>query len=366
MSHLIGIDASRAVLSNKRGVEYYGWYIIKELLALDRTNHYRLYAPYLPTDSLGDYPNVEWKIIPAKRLWSQVHLAKEVRTNRPDVLFVPSHVVPLFANVKSVVTIHDTAYKYFPQSYSRLARQYLDFSTNVSAQKARKVLVPSHSTKNDLVKFYKTNPHKIIVTPEGYNQEVYNDHINYQSSPINAPYIFFVGRIEVRKNVELLIDAFVLLAKESKPTVLVLAGKPGYGYATIVQKIKSLPDSIQSRIILPGYFPMYDTARYLKYASVFAFPSQYEGFGIPVLEAMAMGTPVVCSNASSLPEVAGDAAVLLPPENPLRWAAAMSRILHQPEVANDLRQKGFAQAKKFSWQQAAKETLEVLEHVAAH
>lgn len=365
MSQLIGIDASRAVLANKRGVEYYGWYITKELLASDRKNRYRLYAPYMPKDSLGEYSNVEWKIIPTKRLWSQVHLAKEVRTNRPDVLFVPSHVVPLFSNVKSVVTIHDTAYRYFPESYSTFARQYLDFSTNISIQKARKVLVPSYSTRSDIIKLYKADPKKIVITAEGYNKDVFNPKVDYQSSPIDAPYIFFVGRIESRKNVTLLVDAFALLAKESKPTVLVLAGKPGYGYDLVKQKIDVLPESIRSRIILPGYFPLYDIARYLKYASVFAFPSKYEGFGIPILEAMAMGTPVISSNTPSLKEVASDAAMMLPPENPLSWAAAMSRVLHQKDLAEEMRQKGFEQVKNYSWQKAAKETLEVLEDVAA-
>lgn len=361
---LIGIDASRAVRSNRTGTENYSWYLIKALAEIDKVNRYRLYTPYLPKEEFGTFSNFEWRVLPAKRLWSQVQLAKEVRQNPPDVLFVPSHVVPLFSNIKSVVTIHDLAYKYYPNSYSSFERRYLNFSTGVSVSKSTKVLTPSESTKRDLLKEYKVSQDKVIVTPLGYNEEVYNPSVDYEEPPVEAPYIFYVGRIEDKKNLVLLIEAFGLLAKEMKSVLLVLAGKPGFGYEKIQSKIAALPETIRKRIIQPGYFPLYDSARYLKHARVFAFPSYYEGFGMPILEAMAIGTPVICSNTSSLPEVAGDAAVRLEPSNPLAWAAAMSRVIHQPNYAAELRQKGFIQVKKFSWQQTAKQTLEVLIDVA--
>jgi len=360
---IIGIDASRAVRQPRTGSENYSWEIIQQLIRQDSTNTIRLYSPHLPKEKFAESPRTEWKILPQRRLWSQFRLAKELRDNPPDILFVPSHVVPIFCQVPSVVTIHGLEFRRFPQSYSSFDRRYLEFSTSVSASKARHIITPSLSTKRDLVQYYKIKPEKITVIPHGYNQEVFSVSTQEDKPPIESPYIFFVGRIEERKNVRLLIDAFVLLLKERKPISLVLSGKNGYGYDSIIKKIKSLSPSIQQKIILPGYLPQYDMVRYLRHARLFAFPSLYEGFGIPILEAMAVGTPVVTSNSSSLPEVAGDAATLLAPDNALSWAAAFSRIINQPATAKKMSAAGLEQVKDFSWAKAGAATLEVLNHV---
>lgn len=357
---LIGVDASRAVLANKRGAEYYGWYLLKELLALDTKNRYRLYAPHLPTEDFGTFPNAEWKILPARRLWSQYQLAKEVRLNPPDVLFVPSHVVPLFSNVPTVVTIHDLAYKYFPKAYTSFSRRYLNFSTGVSVGKARRIIVPSTATAEDVLKYYKIDPKRIAIIPHGYDAEQYQPKPTDENPPIADSYMFFVGRVESRKNVTLLVDAFALLAKEIKNIQLVIAGKPGEGYELVTEKINALPEPIRCRIIQTGYLSTSDSARYMRHAEAFVFPSLYEGFGLPLLEAMASGTPVIASSASCLPEVAGQAAILLPPQNALSWAAAMSRVVHQKDVADKMRAAGLERVKNYSWRAAAKQTLAVL------
>ncbi len=361
---VIGVDASRAVMANKRGVEYYGWYLLRALLEIDQKNQYRLYAPHLPHNHFGEYPNAEWKILPAQRLWSQYRLAKEVRSNPPDVLFVPSHVVPLLTTIPAVVTIHDLAYKYFPEAYPKLARRYLDISTGISASKAKKIIVPSQATADDLVKFYKVSRHKIALIPHGFDSSEYCLPQPEEQSPHPKPYVYFVGRLETRKNVVLLIDAFALLAKEIKDIELVLAGKPGEGYDKIEQKLNGLPQAIRSRITLAGYLSTDESARYMRHAKIFAFPSLYEGFGIPLLEAFASGTPTISSNAPPLPEVAGDAAMLLPPQNALSWAAAMSRIIHQKEVGEKLTKAGLERVKNYSWNSSAQATLEVIEHAS--
>lgn len=362
----IGIDASRAVKQNRTGTEIYGWEIIKELAEIDRENHYFLYAPYLPKDRDAiKAKNFKWCILEQRRLWSQVRLARELKRNPPDVLFIPSHVVPVFSNIPSVVTIHDIAYEYFPRAYSYLQRRYLNFSTGVSIAKAKAVIVPSESTKRDLNRKYKNYDQKIVVIPHGYNEEIYNTKVGeVEPPPMQSPFILYIGRIEEKKNLRLLIDAFTLFAKEKKSINLVLAGSSGYGFDRIRDKIQSLPDYIRERILLPGYLPQYDMVRLLKSASLFAYPSFYEGFGLPVLEAMAVGTPAVCSNSSSLPEVAGDAAILLPPSNPLSWAAAFSRIINQPKFAQGMVEKGLKQAHKFSWRNTAEKTLEVILNAA--
>jgi len=361
----IGIDASRAVKSLRTGVENYSFEVIRELLKIDRTNSYVLYAPHQPKEDWPRGREITWRILPQQRLWTQLRLARELKADPPDVLFIPSHVVPVMSNLPTVVTIHDLAYKYFPKSYSNFDRRYLNFSTGVSAAKSRLVIVPSAATKRDLIKEYGVADEKIIPIPLAYNGEVFNPDATVGRPPLKGPYVLYVGRIEEKKNLRLLVEAFNLLSKERRAPMLVLSGKNGYGFELIQHKIAALPPKIRSRIVQPGYLPQYDMLAYLKHATVFAFPSWYEGFGLSVLEALAMGTPVVCSNTSSLPEVTGEAALLLAPTNPLSWAAALSRIINQPKFAQTLRQKGLRRAAQFSWTTTAQRTLEVLGRAAA-
>lgn len=360
---LIGIDASRAVKKIRTGPENYSYEIIRAILSLRSEHHFVLYAPYLPSENVPTGGNVEWRILPQQRLWSQFRLAKEINSRPPDVLFVPSHVVPLMTHLPSVVTIHDLAFKYFPQSYSAFERRYQNFSTGVSVAKASQVIVPSQVTMNDLIKFYPAAKSKIRIIPHGYDKQLFKPAENKNSSPQNEPYILYVGRIEEKKNLRLLLDAFQLICKEKKKINLVLGGRNGYGFEIIQDKIRSLPKEVRSRIFQPGHLPRYDMIRYLQHATIFAFPSSYEGFGLSVLEAMACGIPVVCSDNSSLPEVTGNSAILLPPVNPLAWASAFSRILNQPEFAHKLSEAVVKQAEQFSWSKAAETTLEVITNV---
>jgi len=359
---IVGIDASRAVKPNRTGPENYSFDLIRHMIALDKKNKYILYAPHLPSDDWPSAENVRWEIVQGRRLWSQIHLAKHLRVRPPDVLFIPSHVVPLLSKLPTVVTIHDLAYKYFPSSYRPFERRYLDLTTAVSATKAKMIITPSKATKQDLVREYRVEPDKITVIPHSYNEEVFNSRRKLPEPPIRGAYFIYVGRIEEKKNLKLLIDAFAIVARERNPVSLVLSGKNGYGFELIQRRIRQLPPKIANQIIQPGFLPQYDLLRYLKHATGFVFPSWYEGFGLAVLEAMAMGLPVICSNTSSLPEVTADAAVLLAPKNPLSWAGAMSRVLNQPNYAKALREKSLKRAEAFSWDRSAKTTLEVISH----
>ena len=362
MSLTIGIDASRAVKKIRTGPENYSYEIIRSILELKSDHQYRLYAPYRPSDFFPKGPNIDWQILPATRLWSQFSLAMEVKNRPPDVLFVPSHVVPLMSHLPTVVMIHDLAFKYFPQSYSAFDCRYQNFSTGVSVAKAGRIIVPSLATKADLVKFYPSAQLKIAVIPHGYDKELFQPANRRDSSPQNVPFILYVGRIEEKKNLRLLLDAFITISREKKKINLVLAGHNGYGFELIQSKIRELPKDIRNRIFQPGHLPRYDMIRYLQHAAIFAFPSLYEGFGLSVLEALACGLPVVCSDNSSLPEVTGEAAILLPPTNPLAWASAFKRILDQPDLASSLRASATKQAEHFSWPQAAEKTLDEIIH----
>ncbi|MEK7170714.1 MAG: glycosyltransferase family 1 protein [Patescibacteria group bacterium] len=364
MQLTIGIDASRAVKKNRTGPENYSYEIIRAILNLRTDHRFILYAPHRPNEDFPTGSNIDWRILPQQRLWSQFRLAKEVGGSPPDVLFVPSHVVPLITHLPTVVTIHDLAFKYFPYSYSAFERRYQNFSTGVSVAKATRVIVPSQATLNDLIKFYPAAKPKTKIIAHGYDKELFKPAKGDGQSPQNDPYILYVGRIEEKKNVRLLLDAFSLLCKEKKKINLVLGGRNGYGFEAIQTKIKELPQEIRHRISQPGHLPRYDMIRYLQHATIFAFPSSYEGFGLSVLEALACGVPVVCSDNSSLPEVTGQAAILLPPSNPLSWASAFGRILNSPELATKLHLASIKQAERFSWQTAAEETLEVITNAA--
>lgn len=360
---IIGVDASRAVKVAKTGTEHYSWELLKELVQLPSEHTFRLYAPHLPKNPFPE-ERCEWRVIPERRLWSQIALAKEVKSDPPDVLFVPSHVIPLLTNVPSVVTIHDVAYKYYPKAYSSFDRRYLEFTTGISISKAKKVIVPTHATANDIQKYYKAETEKITVIPHGYNSDVFKP-LPKSGSPYQYPYIFFVGRIETKKNVLRLIEAFALLSKQEKTLHLVLAGKPGLGSEDVTARIQSLAEEVKQKIHLIGYIDDHDLARHLAHAKVFVFPSLYEGFGIPVLEAMAVGCPVVCSNTPALVEIGKDVATVLPPDNSLSWAAAVQRIIDNPELAANMSEKGIKRASEYSWRISAEKTLEVLNNVAA-
>jgi len=360
----IAIDASRAVKKIRNGPENYSYEIINAILKLSKSDEIILYAPHQPFDSFYVNKKSRWKILPQQRLWSQFRLAKELAKDKPEVLFIPSHVIPIVSNFPSVVTIHDLAFKYFASSYSKFERRYQNFSTGISVSKAQSIIVPSEATQRDLIKFYPIAKNKINVIHHGYDRELFTPATTNNDAPMNAPYILYVGRIEEKKNIRLLIDSFALLTKEKKNINLVLAGKNGFGFEKIQQRIQKLPPEVKQKIFQPGHLTQYDMIRYLQNAALFSFPSHYEGFGLSVLEAMACGLPVVCSNTSSLPEITGEAAVLLTPINPLQWAGAFSRIINQPKHAAELSRKSIKQAKKFSWDIAADQTYQVIINAA--
>lgn len=381
---LIGIDASRANLNKKTGTENYSSFLIDWLCKIDTKNNYVLYSRLPLEDELFKLPsNFRNKVICLKRFWTQIGLSWQMLINPPDVLFIPAHVMPLIYPKKTVVTIHDLAYKYFPEAYPYFDLKYLDWSTKKAVEKAAKIIVPSQATKNDLIKFYNANPQKIIVIYHGCDTERFKPDLSKEkiwkvllkygilksnsslkfvdSQPeMDVPYILYVGRIEDKKNIKNLIVAFSLLKKErGMEHKLVLAGKPGYKYDEIRKIIQNL--GLEKEIIETGFVDDEDLPYLYAGADIFVFPSRYEGFGLPILEAFACGVPVIASNCSSIPEVVGEAALLVDTNKPISLAAVMSKVIHNENLKKDMIWKGFAQVKKFTWRQCAEETLRVLE-----
>jgi len=369
---LIGIDASRAVRAERTGTENYSWYLIQALLQTDSRNRYRLYFNQGPEP--GTFPQderIEWRVMPFKRLWTHVRLSAEMLRNPPDVLYVPSHVLPLVHPRRSVSTVHDLGYLRFPEAHTPQQRWYLDWSTRYNARHACRVMVDSLATAQDLMAEYGTPQVRLrLAYPAGAGEmspvtdadRLAAVQARYETGP---HYLLYVGTLQPRKNLVMLLRAFAALVAHNSiaPDIrLVLAGRQGWLYDRITAEARD--GAIEGRVVLPGYIPAEDLPALLSGALAFLFPSLYEGFGLPVLEAMACGTPVICSNTSALPEVAGDAALLVDPQDQDRWAEAMMRLCTRPALREDLRAKGLVRATAFSWDRCADAVLEAIREAA--
>ncbi len=361
---MIGIDASRAFLAKRTGIEEYSYQVIKHLcaeLSHDRVvlyvrkkyiwKHGRL-THILP--SVDFMLPATWEIrgLWAPRFWTQWRLSVEMLLHRPDVLFVPAHTVPLIHPKRTVVTIHGLEYEFCPEGYSWYERWYMRLSIWCSCQWAQTVVCVSENTKRDVVRLYRVPKEKIRVVSEGYNQGIKNQVLRIKSRVL--PYLLFIGRLEERKNIVRVIEAFQILKERYHiPHELVLVGKPGYGYEKIRSKISSLPSVIGIQEV--GYVSEEEKWRLLCEADTFVFPTLYEGFGIPVLEAQASGVPVVTSDVSSLPEVAGEGAVYVNPMSAESIAEGVWRVLSDTDLRNAILEKATQNMSRFGWASCARE-----------
>lgn len=377
---IIGIDASRAISNTVTGTERYSQEIIRHLLALPAAtaHRWRLYTREVVDPSIfsaSDLPNVEIRPLSARRLWTHRALAWEVVRHRPDVLFVPAHVIPLLPPPllpPSVVTIHDVGYRHFPAAHTRGQRIYLDGSTRWSVSAARRVISVSRFTAEDLTRFYGARAGKVDVVYEGIRRsqkakgKAQKTKGADRVEDVNAlvgdrAYVLYVGTIQPRKNLARLIEAFARICGRVDWD-LVLVGKRGWLsgdlYAAAVRF------GVGDRVHFPGYLPDDVVDELMAGARFFAFPSLFEGFGLPVLEAQQKGIPVMTSYNSSLPEIAGDAALLVDPTDIDAIADAMLRLSQDEALRQQLIAAGYENVKRFSWEKAAQETLAVLEKAA--
>lgn len=365
---LIGIDASRAVAAQPTGTEIYSQRLIRALLILGSPHRFRLYFNAPPADA---FPGAEIRTIPFPRLWTHLRLSWEMARCPPDALFVPSHVLPLIHPRISLVTVHDLGYLYFPQAHPWRQRLYLDLSTRWNAQAATHLLADSQATKSDLVSRYSVPPEKITVAYPGMDETL---------APVRDPtaikavkarhgiagdYFLYLGTLHPRKNLTRLVKAFAKSKiKSQKPKIhLVLAGKCGWLYDDLFAQVRGL--GLEKQVLFPGYIPSEDKAALLSGALAFLFPSLYEGFGLPALEAQACGCPVVASTTSSLPEVAGDGALLVDAQDTAALAAAIQRIATDLTLRESLIERGFANARRFSWAACAQSVLDAIEQCAS-
>jgi glycosyltransferase involved in cell wall biosynthesis len=376
----IGIDASRARLGIRTGTEHYSANVLRALTETGDANKHQfsLYVNSAETDAQKLFGfalpgNFRLRPIPFRRLWTHLRLSREMLRHPPQVLFVPAHVVPPIHPRRTVVTIHDLGYLYYPEAHTRFARWYLHLSTIWSARVARQIIAVSAATAADLQRRYRVPARKIRVVLHGVDPAFRRVDDPAQVAAVTAryglggpaPYLLFVGTLQPRKNLAMLIDAFAGLraqwdeAADGPAPRLALGGKKGWLYKALFAQVKQL--GLAEAVRFLGYVADEDLPGLISGAAAVVLPSLYEGFGLPALEALACGAPLLAANASSLPEVTGDAALLLDPHDPPAWTEAMGRILRYPGLRADLAARGPERAAGFTWARCAAETLRVLE-----
>lgn len=362
----IGIDASRAFLKCRTGIEEYSYQTIKHLRSvISETDTVILYVrkeigikngkihitiPHIDFD----LPN-NWRVkaLFAPRFWTQIRLSLEMFLFPPDVLFIPAHTVPFIHPKRTIVTIHGLEYEFCKESYALLERLYMRLSIRFSCSVACSVICVSENTKKDVMHFYDVEESKIHIIYEGYEEKYSTSSIEESGLDMkcairNTPYILFIGRLEERKNVVRIIEAFEILKETYRiPHELILVGKPGYGYEKIQKKKEESKE--RSLIRELGYVSEEEKWMLLKGAGIFLFPSLYEGFGIPILEAQSVSVPIVTSSISSLPEVGGKGAFYVNPYETMSIVRGIHTLLSNEEVKNGILEEAMKNVRFFRW-----------------
>ncbi len=305
---------------------------------------------------------------PQRFIWDQVVFPFRAWRAKAGLLHQPAFSVPIFFPGRKVVTVHDLIPIYFSKDITPISRLFLGKWVPFTFRFADHLIAISEATKNDLIATLNIPEEKITVIPEAADEtfkpvtdQKLIARVKKQYG-IAGRYLLHIGTINPRKNLEFLVRVFAKLAQDYPDLQLVITGKKGWYFEGLFRLVDEL--KLQEKVIFTGYIDEADKPALLSGASVYTFPSIYEGFGLPALEAMACGTPVVASNTSSIPEVTGQAATLVSPHNEQEWIEAIRNVLADSKLADRMSKEGLVQAKKFSWDKAAKETVAVYEKVA--
>ncbi len=364
---IIGIDGNEANIKEKVGIGQYAYQLLMHLFRIKNEQiKFLIYLKNLPSNDLPKQ-TLRWryKVFGPKKFWTQIALPSRLLFDkeRPNVFFTPSHYAPRFSPCPRVISIMDLSFIYYPQLFLKKDLYQLRSWTAYSIKKAVKILTISEFSKREIINYYQIPEDKVIVTYPGYNNKKYKktDKSKIKKYNILNDYILFVGTLQPRKNIVRLIEAFNVLIKKykNKTTQLVLVGKKGWLYDEIFKVTREL--NLEKRLIFTDFIADDDLAYLYQHARCFVLPSLYEGFGIPVIEAMACGCPVVASSVSSLPEIVGDAGILINPKNTKDIAEGMYNAGFNELKRKEIIKKGFERIKLFSWKKCAEETLEVLE-----
>lgn len=300
-------------------------------------------------------------------LWEQVSLPSVLHRLQASLYHGLAFVAPLRGpDIPRVITVHDLSFVHFPETLPAWKARYLRLFTRLSLQRATRVITVSENTRRDVLRWVSLPEDRVVTVYNGVEERFRplpaQDVARWRERRgLPKTFVLYLGTLQPRKNLETLIRAFAHWRQDAPPfhreVVLVLAGARGWFYDTLFRLVEDL--GLRKHIFFPGYVPSDELPYWYNAATVFAYPSLFEGFGLPVLEAMACGTPVLAAATSSLPEIVGDAGILLPPDDVEAWTEALGRMLADPDLRATLAQAGRARASQFSWQRAARETLAV-------
>ncbi len=368
MSIRIGIDGNEANVEKRVGVSIYTHQLLIHFQK--RASHGMIFHVYLREPPMNHMPPASeyfiYHVVPGSFLWSQIALPWYLWTHREiDVFFSPAHYVPRWCPVPLVVTIHDLSYFYYPDEFLKKDIYKLKNWTAHAVAKARDIIAVSKKTKEDIEKWYTVRSTSLSVIYNGYGRMERVEANSHKQKGIlqtyeleSSKYILYVGTIQPRKNIPILLHAFSKLLIDKPNYKLVLVGRKGWLCENIIQQIQL--EKIRKNVVMPGYVDDTVLDTLYRHACCFVLPSLYEGFGIPILEAMSRGTPVVASNTASLPEIGGEACLYFDPYKLDELYEHLYRLARKPSLRSELSQKGLNRSKRFSWARCAQETLNVI------
>ncbi len=356
-AHLLAPDSGY----RQAGIHRYIYNVLTHLPHVDEALHYTalLHHPLNHPDIEEQRSKIDtskpWKRI----LWEQLIQPFALRQIKPDLYHALAFVIPRGLPCPSVVTIYDLSFVRYPELLSSMRRHYLQRFTRSSCQRATRIIAISESTAQDIVEYWGIRRDKIDVIHLAVSPEFRPMSADEANRPPNSPsrFLLFLGTLEPRKNLPMLIRAYAGLPAEVRENVhLVLAGGKGWMYEEIFATITS--HNLEDMVHTPGYIPAEELVLWYNAADALVYPTLYEGFGFPILEAMACGKPVLASNTSSLPEAAGDIGVLLPPDDETAWTTAMLRAIEDNSWRESIRPRALDWAARFTWERTTKQTIE--------
>jgi glycosyltransferase involved in cell wall biosynthesis len=369
----IAIDAHQLGL-RRTGTETYVHNLVKHLAVLEPNGE--RYLVYLDRrhqpNGWSHGLNFETRTVPTSNSHLRFGIFYPLESWRRSIdVFHSQFSVPPFLRTRSVLTVYDLAFERFPQFFRPWERRQMAFLVRWSCGRADHIITISESSKRDLVEFYRVDPNRVTVTYPGAG-ETYQPREKESAKTrlaeiygITTPYILYVGNIEPRKNLSRLLEAFAeLKGKDRVPHKLVIVGQKAWLYDGIFATVRK--HSLETEVVLTGYVPTEDLPAFYNAATALVYPSLFEGFGLPVVEAMACGTPVITSFGSSLEEIATGAAILVDPLSVASIAAAIETVANGEDVQRKLRQAGLTRAAQFSFRKMAEQTREVYRRVGGH
>lgn len=366
----IGING-RFLVAKRTGVQRAAYNLVKTLVEIDRENDYIIFTGKEQVHSADwAYPNVRVigdHLIPSESIknhwWEQVWLPRLAKRHGIDILHSPANIAPLFYKGKSIINIHDLCFVVNPQWYSFAFRTLYNFVIPQLAKRATKVITNSNNSKNDLLQYFKLPAEKVSLVYWAVDDvfTLPQPEDKTEDGMVRDDYILYVGSLEPRKNINALIESYEKLRHDfpAIKTKLILIGGESPLFATVQLKAREFRDDV----IFKGFVTDQELGEFYRNARLVAYPSLYEGFGLPPLEAMASGAPVVTSSTSSIPEVVGRAAVLVDPRNRDQLARAMHRVLTDSSLRASMVRSGAEQVAKFNWYRVARSVLAVYHEV---